>query len=90
MRESDRETKRGDFSRHRHDQSHRRYLSPEERTNRGEGGQAGSQKLGGGGRERLDCESAEEERAGTGGSRTGQAAGLRAARRVLGTVDSAV
>ena len=49
MRESDRETKRGDFSRHRHDQSHRRYLSPEERTNRGEGGQAGSQKLGGGG-----------------------------------------
>jgi len=44
MRESDRETKKGDSSRHRHDQSHRRSYSLEERTNREEGGQAGCQK----------------------------------------------
>jgi len=37
MRESDRETMRGDFSRHRHEQSHRRYSSSEERTNREDG-----------------------------------------------------
>jgi len=41
MRESDREIKRGDFSRHRHKQSHRRYSTPEERTHRGGRGPSG-------------------------------------------------
>jgi len=37
MRESDREFKRGGFPRFRHEQSHWRSFSPEERTNRGFG-----------------------------------------------------